>query len=132
MAKLPPRSPHREKVSQINKIIGALGGIPEAALIYGLLYSANGESMRAVQEGDSKPMSEKDAVREKFIDVLASRLILEREAHDERDYKSFEDYSIQLAGLRSACARARGRAKAILTQSEYDAAVATAFRYANP
>jgi hypothetical protein len=77
-------------------------------------------------------MSEKDAVREKFIDVLASRLILEREAHDQRDYKSIEAYSIQLARLRSACARARGRAKAILTQSEYEAAVATAFRYANP
>jgi hypothetical protein len=76
-------------------------------------------------------MSENEATTEEFVNVLAGRLILGRLAHDEREYKALENYCIQLARLSWACARARARAKAMLTQSEYEAAVERAFRYAD-
>ena len=75
-------------------------------------------------------LSEKWAVTEEFVNVLAGRLLAEQVAREERDYKRLEELCFLLARLCSSVARARARARAILTATEYEAAVARAFAYA--
>ena len=75
-------------------------------------------------------LRDKWAVTEKFVNVLASWLLLENAARAERSYKRLEERCIKLAQLSPLLARARKQALAMLAPAEYDAAVTRAYSYA--
>jgi hypothetical protein len=75
-------------------------------------------------------LSDKWVATEKFVNVLASWLLLENAARVERSYKRVKEFCILLAQLSPFLARVRMQALAMLTPAEYDAAVTRAYSYA--
>jgi hypothetical protein len=81
--------------------------------------------------GDRKMFDLKSTIVEEFVNLLAGRLLVERAANNHRtSYRDLERLCIHLAKLCPAVARARARARSILTRTEYDAAILRAHAYA--